>query len=50
MADLLDYWWESPPLHLLVKGYMGYEPQEPEETRPMTEDELRVWAAQVHRG
>ena len=29
---------------------MGYEPQDPEETRPMTDDELRAWAGQVQRG
>ncbi len=50
IADLLDYWFESPPVHLLVKAYMEYEAKDPDETRPMTEDELRAWAGQVTHG
>ena len=23
MLDLLDYWSDSPPLHLMVKAYLG---------------------------
>lgn len=49
IADLLDYWHESPPVHLLMKADMKYEPQEPEEARPMNPEELRAWVARINR-
>ena len=43
VLDLLDYWYDNPPVHLLVKAYMGIEREEEEEHRVMDPDELAAW-------
>ncbi len=33
---LFEYWSDCPPVHLMVRGYLGYEkpkPMEPQDTR-----------------
>ena len=44
VADLLDYWEECPPLHLMVKSYLGIEP--PEEHKEMSPQEMQAWVSQ----
>jgi hypothetical protein len=39
VLDLLDYWKVSPPVHVLVRAYMGGGSEEKAVT-PMTEAEL----------
>ena len=38
VLDLLDYWSECPPLHLMVKAYLGIKA--PKEEKTMTTDEF----------
>ncbi len=41
VLDLLEYWRTSPPVHVLVRAYLGYEV--PEEVQPMTDAEVQAW-------
>ena len=38
VMDLLDYWAECPPLHLMVRAYMGYK--SPKKAPAMTASEF----------
>jgi len=31
VADLLAYWSQNPPLHLMVKAYLGFKPKRDDE-------------------
>jgi hypothetical protein len=40
VTDLFEYWRESPPMHILMAGYVGYKPpmkrsEEAEQAFPM---------------
>ena len=43
VMDLLDYWTANPPLHLMVKGYLGIKEPEDDEHKVMDADELNGW-------
>ena len=47
--DLLDYWFDNPPLHLMVKAYLGIEREEEEEHRVMDPAELAAWVQSLQR-
>lgn len=36
---LLDYWAESPPIHILLKHFMGFERKQPDEAAQQIEAE-----------
>ena len=42
VLDLLEYWADSPPLHLMVKAYMGIGDKD--EEVPITPEELIAMA------
>ena len=45
VQDLLDYWQENPPLHVMVRAYLGIEPPDQEDAVAMTPEQLQSWMA-----
>lgn len=53
VLELLAYWKENPPLHLLLKGFMGIETKKEgkaEELPTQTPEDLRRIAQMVNGG
>ena len=44
LEDLMGYWKEHPPLHLMVQSFLGYEGKvgAVEQARVPTEDDLKA--------
>jgi hypothetical protein len=48
LGPVLASWRASPPLHLMVSGYLGYEAKDDaQEDMPQTEEEARAIAASL---
>jgi len=46
VQDLLDYWVDYPPLHLMVRAYLGIG-QEDEDHEEMTPEQMQAWVQQL---
>lgn len=49
MKDLLGYWKESPPVHVLVAGYLGLKPNR-QPAKEATEEDILAIAAMFGQG
>ena len=47
VLDLLDYWAENPPVHLMVKAYLGIESKDSEDYVEMDQQQLERWLGSV---
>jgi hypothetical protein len=47
VLDLLDYWTASPPVHVMVRAYMGIKGEEPEDHEIMSEDDFMAMVRQM---
>jgi hypothetical protein len=34
VSELFDYWSQFPPMHILMRGYVGYKPEPKHEEKP----------------
>ena len=55
LNDLLEYWTDSPPLHVMVAAYFGLKPnasatKSRDQFKPATREEIEAFAAMFGEG
>lgn len=50
IQDLINYWMSNPPLHLMLKGFMGIDGKDTKNTKefaPSSQEEIAAMAAMI---
>ena len=50
MLELFDYWQQYPPVHLLVRGYIGYEAPAKPSSEPVNFAEVGETLTTIYQG